>query len=580
MLTSIFRNCMEGTMSIILKFKNATLAFSCILCATFSNYAAQAWVHSSSTGSSDIKTSGCIFNVENYGANGADNNLDRAAIQAAIEAARINKGGTVFLPAGNYFVDSSLFIGTGGNADIDKGNNVSIVGEGRHLSTITSLYNNDVIVFRGGATDSDLSTNNTLSDFSIHKTIVRGVLACQSGGAAVAINRASGVLIRNLKVWNYSDSVTVRPRFTAGIAIRRPCDEVRIYYCFFKEVDTAIVMDGNTNSTTICDNFLCDSRIHIYAHGGAGSRIINNTMGNATITGIKIFNSSSDAQWINQSLLISANEMEGNGAEYDWATKTHYNFKHNEIWIENENPGKARGLTISNNYFNLAGMRDSLNNVLYTPYDVYNATQDQIREITFHNNVYTDYDANPRSEGLSIGKTPNAEINLSTPLSVKGNVTVDGKIGVGTENPQAKLNVVDNTTHTQAIFGQGSTYSNDNSQIMVGCPTIAQSLIVGYNHTEHYAHLRRYGDYMGSQSLNIALEGKIGIGVTNPGAKLEVNGDVKLSSSSNKILLNTVQIMTGNAAPPTDNAPNGSIYLSTGGGGRMYVRQNGSWIAK
>lgn len=573
-------------MSIFLKFKNATIAYSYLLCVTFSTYAAQAWVHNSSTGSSDIKISGCIFNILNYGAtadNASDN--DASKIQDAINAARRSGGGTVFIPAGWYHIDTSLYIGTGISSRGDSiGDNVKIIGEGVHKSVLVARSSNDIIVFRGGADETNLSTNNILSDFSIHKTNDNGI-TCQNGGTAIAINRASGVIIRNIKIWNYHNSAMQAPRYNAGIAIRNLCDEVRIYNSFFKCADTAIVMDGSTNSTTICDNIFWDSKIHIYVHGGSGSRIINNTMGNATVTGIKIYTASSDIQWRNLSLLISANEMEGNGAEYNSSTNTHSNFQHNEIWIVNENPGRARGLTISNNYFNLHGMKDIFNYALYTPYDVYNATQDQIREITFHNNTYSDYDANPRSEGLSIGKVPNAEINLSKPLTVKGNVTVDGKIGVGTENPQAKIDVVDNTTHTQAIFGQGNTYTNSNSQIIIGCPNNAQSLIAGYNHTGQYVHLRRFGDLMGSQSLNISSEGRVGIGVANPStnSKLEVNGNIKVPSS-NKFLIGSIEIKSGSGAPSgSDGAPVGSIYFRTDGSTNttLYVKTgSNTWTAK
>jgi hypothetical protein len=55
-----------------------------------------------------------VFNVQDFGAVGDGATDDRAAIQAAIGAARANKGGTVHFPAGDYVLKS--IVGTGDGA--------------------------------------------------------------------------------------------------------------------------------------------------------------------------------------------------------------------------------------------------------------------------------------------------------------------------------------------------------------------------------------------------------------------------------------------------------------------------------
>jgi hypothetical protein len=63
----------------------------------------------------------------------------------------------------------------------------------------------------------------------------------------------------------------------------------------------------------------------------------------------------------------------------------------------------------------------------------------------------------------------------------------------------------------------------------------------------------------------------------NPSERLYVEGDANVTGSIN---LGSVKILTGSGNPPTDAAPNGSLYLSTGGGGKMYLRAGSAWVQK
>jgi hypothetical protein len=78
-----------------------------------------------------------IFNVKDYGAVGNGATDDTVAIQAAITACEASDhGGTVFLPAGDYYISSTLTIAKrSGNID-QSFTKVNMIGQGRHMSTL------------------------------------------------------------------------------------------------------------------------------------------------------------------------------------------------------------------------------------------------------------------------------------------------------------------------------------------------------------------------------------------------------------------------------------------------------------
>lgn len=74
---------------------------------------------------------GLVLNVKDprFGATGGGSANDRAAIQAAIDAAAAANGGLVFLPKGTYLIDAPLTVAA---------SNVSIIGAGRTATRILS----------------------------------------------------------------------------------------------------------------------------------------------------------------------------------------------------------------------------------------------------------------------------------------------------------------------------------------------------------------------------------------------------------------------------------------------------------
>lgn len=71
---------------------------------------------------------GPVINVKAYGAKGDGTTDDASAIQSAVTAAIAAGGGIVFLPSGDYSIDTAILI---------AGSNVTIKGAGRELTTVT-----------------------------------------------------------------------------------------------------------------------------------------------------------------------------------------------------------------------------------------------------------------------------------------------------------------------------------------------------------------------------------------------------------------------------------------------------------
>jgi hypothetical protein len=86
-------------------------------------------------------------------------------------------------------------------------------------------------------------------------------------------------------------------------------------------------------------------------------------------------------------------------------------------------------------------------------------------------------------------------------------------------------------------------------------------------------------DWQGARTFagKLVLTTDVGGSTLDPSERLYVEGDANVTGS---LSLGSVKILTGSGNPPADVAPNGSLYLSTGGGGKMYLRVNGAWVQK
>lgn len=191
------------------------------------------------------------FNVRHYGALGNGAADDRAAIQAAIDAAGAAGGGQVYLPRGTYNVSSALTLP----------NSVSLVGENRFGSLIrqTTLTANVInvtglfcnvralsIIYAGVPTGGRAIqvTNSycTLEDFVIR--------SAHTGIAFIGVNAVAGI-IRDFQILDYeaigllaqgvNDLFVSNFLFNAGSATRGSLGGIRLV----DKVEALMMVNGD-----------------------------------------------------------------------------------------------------------------------------------------------------------------------------------------------------------------------------------------------------------------------------------------------------------------------------------------------
>jgi phage pi2 protein 07 len=104
-------------------------------------------------------------------------------------------------------------------------------------------------------------------------------------------------------------------------------------------------------------------------------------------------------------------------------------------------------------------------------------------------------------------------LDFYTSYTKRLSINNGGFVGIGTDNPQMKLQINDG--------GIALYYANDN-----------KSWEFDYDHTNDYFFVDEFGS---GRRLVIKNGGNVGIGTTNPTAKLEVDGFTKLGSDAPKI---------------------------------------------
>jgi hypothetical protein len=108
---------------------------------------------------------------------------------------------------------------------------------------------------------------------------------------------------------------------------------------------------------------------------------------------------------------------------------------------------------------------------------------------------------------VGIGTTmPHAKLEVVGDLRNSGNIYAGGKVGIGTTMPQAKLEVVGDLRNSGNIYAGGK---------------------VGIGTDMPQAKLEVVGDLRNSG--NIYAGGKVGIGTTEPAHPLDVKGEIRTS---------------------------------------------------
>ena len=155
------------------------------------------------------------------------------------------------------------------------------------------------------------------------------------------------------------------------------------------------------------------------------------------------------------------------------------------------------------------------------------------------------YFADPDNNDRGMIKYNHADdnINFSTNSSEKMRINSNGNVGIGTTNPQSSLHVAGDRLNTPTAAGIHLGLDGADAGIeIVAASTTNNSFIDFTEQGNDYRGRIIYNngtDYMGfhtnanvTERMRIDSAGNVGIGVTNPSNKLEVNGNVDLNSSS------------------------------------------------
>lgn len=153
---------------------------------------------------------GAVYNVvEDFGAYGSDKISDRAAIQAALEKARLsnNHGGEkilVSIPAGTYYIDGSLMVFS--NTDVVLADGARIVRTDLTSNVFVGVHENEEGKWCGGSSCTHTGYG-VVENVSISGGIIDGGVGDNtdiSCSSAIVFENASGLTIRDTEITNFS----------------------------------------------------------------------------------------------------------------------------------------------------------------------------------------------------------------------------------------------------------------------------------------------------------------------------------------------------------------------------------------
>ena len=132
--------------------------------------------------------------------------------------------------------------------------------------------------------------------------------------------------------------------------------------------------------------------------------------------------------------------------------------------------------------------------------------------------LYTVRDGSGDQRGLDL-KVYTANVGLNTAMRIDSS----GRVGIGTSSPSAALHV----SASPEVVTRLSRSAGSNSLVLFQDPTTTTAPYIG-----SYGNAMAFGRYGGGESMRIDSSGRVGIGTSSPAYKLDLNGDMRFTSSS------------------------------------------------
>jgi hypothetical protein len=187
----------------------------------------------------------------------------------------------------------------------------------------------------------------------------------------------------------------------------------------------------------------------------------------------------------------------------------------------------------------------------------------------------------------------NSYMRFTTTGAERLRIDAAGNVGIGSTTPQAKLVVSNGTSgasfptsngivvaeSTGSAFFDTLTPNANSGGLRFNFPALSSAGFVAYDGPSSTpANVLRLGTN-GSTRVSIDSSGNVGIGVTNPGSKLEVKGTIARVVSDGDVTSASVGLMLQNVTGTAANVATPSVFFDTGNGGgqsQIYARKNPS----
>lgn len=175
-------------------------------------------------------------NVRWFGAKGDAVNDDTAEIQAAIDSLPV-RGGTVYIPGGNYSITSTINLGNGdGGTTFSTKNGIKLIGEGGGFG-VDDPAKIPTMITCSTTMGTALNVRGRISDVHIENIHLACNFKAETG---ISLNSVSGINMKNVKILHFND---------VGLAVIAGAAPTGNYNIFneFDNVNVASNVDG-----TIC----------------------------------------------------------------------------------------------------------------------------------------------------------------------------------------------------------------------------------------------------------------------------------------------------------------------------------------